>query len=214
MRIALTAAYCMCPVLFAWGQASELSPPVAVFMDFDSRPGAASLEIMKQEVGELFKPAGVTLDWRLSRENDGTEAFANVVVVKFKGRCQAEFAPQHGTDFGTLGETYALGMTKVAHGHVLPFTEVECDQVRKALAYLRPGAGTVERQNALGMVMGRVVAHELYHILARTTAHTAGGLTKASQSLKDLVGSGDLTFQEAASQAIREGQMQHPPHSD
>jgi hypothetical protein len=46
------------------------------------------------------------------------------------------------------------------------------------------------------------VAHELYHILARTTAHTAKGLAKASHSLEELVSPRNLAFGEADSAAI------------
>jgi hypothetical protein len=53
--------------------------------------------------------------------------------------------------------------------------------------------------------MGRVVAHELYHVLARTTSHAERGLAKASQSLKDLVSKQSLTFQAQDAEAIRRG---------
>jgi hypothetical protein len=110
---------------------------------------------------------------------------------------------QPANDFGTLGETDALGSTQVAQGRVLPFSEVECDQIRKALAYMHPGSNQLERQNALGLALGRVVAHELYHVLTRTTSHATAGLAKASQSLRDLVALREIGFQDADSQAIR-----------
>jgi hypothetical protein len=50
-----------------------------------------------------------------------------------------------------------------------------------------------------------VVAHELYHILARTTGHATAGMAKASQSLRDLVGSREIPFQESDFQAIGNG---------
>lgn len=93
--------------------------------------------------------------------------------------------------FGTVGVD-TLGSTEVSNGHVLPFGKVECDQVRKALFFLTPGADFRERQRALGMALGPVVAHELYHILARTTSHATGRLPKASQSLRDLIRPDDL----------------------
>jgi hypothetical protein len=52
------------------------------------------------------------------------------------------------------------------------------------------------------MALGRVVAHELYHILARTTSHATGGLAKASQSLRDLIRPDDLEFQRKEAEAI------------
>jgi hypothetical protein len=71
---------------------------------------------------------------------------------------------------------------------------VRCDAVRDALAYLRPEAGAFEKQKALGQAMGRVVAHELYHVLANATAHAARGLAQAAESLEDLVSARRASF--------------------
>jgi len=160
---------------------------VGVFMQFDSTPTPVSLEVMKTEVDHLLKASGIAIDWRLVKENHGDESFSRVVFLKFKGTCKAEGAAPPPNDFGTLGETHSLGSTRVQNGRVLPYSEVECDQVRKALSYLAPGAGRKERQSALGRAMARVVAHELYHILARTTAHAAVGLARATHSLEELI---------------------------
>ncbi len=156
-------------------------------MDFDSVPGQAAMSAMEQEVDKLLKPSGISLDWRLTRENRGDRTFASLVVLRFKGSCKADRAPEAGSDFGSFGESHTLASTKVADGKVLPFSEVQCDQVRSALRFLHPGAGLRERQLALGRALGRVVAHELYHIFARTTGHGAHGLAQPSQSLEDLV---------------------------
>ncbi len=108
-------------------------------------------------------------------------------------------------DFGSLGESHALGFTKVVHGRVLPYTEVECDRVREALSYLVPGADRRACQKAMGVALGRVVAHALYHVLARTTAHAADGLAKASHSLEELVSPKELDFRTEDSRAIGQG---------
>jgi hypothetical protein len=86
----------------------------------------------------------------------------------------------------------------------LPFGEVKCDELRKALSYLPRTTGSKQQQRALGLAMARVVAHEIYHILARTTSHAASGLAKASHNLKDLV-SGTLSFGEGESRAMVKG---------
>jgi hypothetical protein len=172
-------------------------------MDFDSKPAAVPLAVMEKEAGDLLKSAGVSLDWRLLRQNHGVDSFAGLVVLKFRGECRVDTWSKLASDFGSIGEVETLGATRVDRGHVLPYTEVQCDQVRKALAYLKPSAGSKERQNALGLALGRVVAHELYHVLMRTTAHAKQGLAKATQSLQDLVSS-DMGFGEDVSERIRE----------
>ncbi len=170
----------------AHGQApeSDSRPAISVFMDFDSRPAPESVEVMKREVEELLKPSGIKLNWHTARET-ASGPDAGFVVLKFKGKCRVENWAQPGSDFGTLGEVRTLGQTIVDHGRVLPFSEVECDQVRKGLAYAAPA----QSHSALGLAMGRVVAHELYHILAHTTAHARRGLAQpglASERSVDL----------------------------
>ena len=171
-------------------------------MEFDSAPTQASLDVMKTEVADLLKASGITFNWRMAKENHGSESFAGLVMLKFRGTCRADWWLDPHNDFGSAGETHALGITKVSHGHVLPYSEVECDEIRQALQYLGPGAGLRERQKALGLALGRVVAHELYHILAKTTGHAARGLAKASHSLEELVSPPSPELLEADSAAM------------
>ena len=172
---------------------------VGVFLDFDAAPSKAALEIMKKEVDSLLRPAGVLLDWRLAAENRGDASFADLVLFRFKGKCKAEPWPKQAAP----GETRTLGATKVSGGRVLPFSEVKCDAVRQALSYLQPEANALERQRALGLAMGRVVAHELYHVLAQTTTHAARGLAQAAESLQDLVSARPASFTAETTAAIR-----------
>jgi hypothetical protein len=95
---------------------------------------------METEAGDLLKSAGIALDWRLVRQNHGAEAFAGLVVRKFKGQCRVDTWSKAASDFGSIGEVEVLGITHVDRGHVLPYTEVQCDEVGKALAYLKAQA--------------------------------------------------------------------------
>jgi hypothetical protein len=181
-------------------------PAVGVFLDFDSVPGTTSVDVMKKEVDSLLK--GVKLNWRLLSENHGNEPFAGLVVLRFKGSCKVEPWGQEEPEPGSR----RLGATKVVNGRVIPFSEVQCDQIRKALAYLRPEASQREKQKALGLALGRVVAHELYHMLAHTTAHAARGLAKAAESLQDLVSdSVPMAFRAEDGAAIRQNLTPPPP---
>jgi hypothetical protein len=171
-------------------------------MDFDQKPEGVSVEAMKRAVEALLKPSGIRLVWRFTSENHGTEAFSDLAVLKFQGRCQAK-GPLPLSGFGSLGETETLASTDVSVNRVLPYTKVRCDEIRKALAYVKPGAGAMQLQQALGLALGRVVAHELYHILARSASHASEGLAKTSQLLRDLVSPRELIFDDRSSRAIR-----------
>ena len=206
MRLLVLAACAAVLALIAQGQASSgppsISPLIGVYLDFDHIPEGVPVEVMERAVESLLKPAGVTLAWRLTGENLGTESFSGLAVLKFKGRCDVN-APRPPSSFGTLGEVNRLAFTAVSGGSVLPFAEVECDQVRKALSYVAPGTAPLQREQALGLALGRVVAHELYHVLANSAHHAGDGLAKASELLRDLVSPRELSFDESSSNAIR-----------
>ena len=127
---------------------------------------------MKREVADLLRPSGVALDWRLLENNRGTEAFADLAVMRFRGRCRTDRDPAFpAQDHGRA----TLGSTWISEGHVLPFGQVQCDQIRQSIT----DAGGGPRDSLLGRAMGRVVAHELFHVLAKTASHTRHGLTKS-----------------------------------
>ena len=72
-------------------------------------------------------------------------------------------------------------------------------------------AGQEERQRALSRALARVVAHEIYHILAETTEHAGSGLAKAAQPLNDLVSKRKLEFATDDLRAIKEGGASSEP---
>ena len=154
------------------------SPAIGVFIDFDAAPSDRSVDIMKHEAEKIMESSGYRLDWRALKENQGREAFAHVVVVKFHGKCRLEYPATEGD----AGESVTMASTLVQDRHVLPFSDVQCDEVRKVLAYGTPP----DRQKALGLALGRVVAHELYHLLVDKTKHATAGLTKATHTWIDL----------------------------
>jgi hypothetical protein len=178
-------------------------------MEFEAVPGNSSVAVMQREVTDLLKPSGISVNWRMTKENNGDEPYQRLVVLKFNGSCRAEGRPSlpaAGMAFlPEPNQPVMLGDAKVEKGRVLPFSEVRCDEVRKALSYLEPTASQEQRQVALGMAMARVVAHELYHILARTTKHAMQGLAKASQPLPELVSKRKMVFERQDSEAIRKG---------
>src|SRR5947207_878549 len=132
LRVALVgfvAAFALC----AQPAPPPAAPTLAVYMDFDATPGVSALAIMQHEVDGLLKPAGIAVNWRLARENKGDEEYSRLVVLRFTGECQAELVRTTDTE-----ETLSLGDAKVVRGRVLPFSEVRCDEVRKALSFLAP----------------------------------------------------------------------------
>jgi hypothetical protein len=184
---------------------AQHQPNVGIYMKFDVAPGPASIvTAMESEVDRLFEPSGLALTWHLTGEERSNEGFSRLAVVRFKGRCNAEIAALNRSSVFNGGGIDTLGSTQVSEGRVLPYTEVRCDEVRKALAFLEPGAGEAERQLALGRALGRVLAHELYHILANAKTHASHGLARAVEPLEDLVSPKGAGFLDSDWKAISE----------
>ena len=197
----------LAPFAFAGTLARGVAPTIGIFMQFDSTPSPVSFAEMKKEVAHIMDETGLRLNWRFVKDNRGREGFSDLIVVRFKGKCEVDAPSARATSFAPFSEVVTLASTQVSDGRVLPFTEVECDQVRRTL-----GEDEVvsehQKQSLLGKAMGRVVAHELYHLLAQTTRHTERGLAKATQDWRDMA-SGVLRFEGGESKAMRQGVLQH-----
>src|SRR5262249_45440454 len=118
---------------------------------------------------------------RLANELAEAESFEDVVVVTLHGRCHTD-----GLLNTPLTGGKALGLTHISDSHVLPFATIECDSVRR---YVRTRAVTMrqtEWDSLLGRALGRVIAHELYHVLSGSKKHGQQGVAKASHNQQDL----------------------------
>jgi hypothetical protein len=153
-------------------------------MDFQSEPSAETLVQMEREISSIMKPAGIDFDWRMMKDRQIGESFRDLVVLSFKGHCQTA-APTYD-ELGPLAARQPLAYTSVSDGHVLPFSNVECDTIRSYIATNVASAQPKEREGILGRALGRVVAHEMYHMLASTTDHAQAGVARSFHTRKDL----------------------------
>lgn len=138
---------------------------------------------MEIEATQIYRPAGVTLRWRLANELAEGENFEDVVVVTLKGSCDARNIEQ-----GNAGRRsgHTLAATHISDKHVLPFATVECESVRQYVQARVSGAPSREGDAIFGRALARVVAHELFHILSGSTHHGQHGVAKAAHSQEDL----------------------------
>jgi hypothetical protein len=168
----------------------EADSPIALLTNFENTPSDISVQEMKKEFGRLMKSTGLEFDWRQVPQLKEVKTDPEGIRLKFKGNCHTGGPqPPEISELAPYGESFALASTKVSKGRVLPDSEVQCDQIRKCLG-ARAGTTQLQRDLLLGRAMGRVVAHELYHILVGTTKHAGKGVVKAIQSTADLVSEG------------------------
>jgi hypothetical protein len=147
-------------------------------------------------------PIGLHLEWRSLAGVRGSQVSAELAVITVKGRCDTAGILNRSRIVGG-----SLGFTHISDGQILPFTEVNCDRVRNFLQADLSLMGTEEREAAYGRALGRVLAHELYHIFANTTRH-GSGVAKESYTVHDLLCT-DFQFQHRESQILREHRNQH-----
>jgi hypothetical protein len=178
-RVCVICTLSCCVRLMAGGPS-----PIAVFMDFKSQPSVEAISQMEQEISTIMKPSGLEFDWRMMQDRRAGESFSDLVVFTFKGHCQTE-GPSYD-ELGPFSERQALASTRISDGHILPFSDVECDTIRNYISSWVASARPKEREGILGRALGRVVAHEMYHMLASTPVHAQEGVARSFHTRKDL----------------------------
>ncbi|MBZ5593445.1 MAG: hypothetical protein LAP39_14475 [Acidobacteriia bacterium] len=151
---------------------------VTLILQFEAQHSESSVNEMKRELQNLMRGSGVELNWRSLDDTSASDSFPSVVIVTFHGTCVMNplVSP-------LPSEPVALAYAHVSNGTVIPFADVECDRVRSALTST-PGARS---ELLFGRALGRVLGHELHHIIERTRAHTQHGITRKSLSGRDLI---------------------------
>jgi hypothetical protein len=169
--------------------------PITLYTQFQQAAPVGVVEAMQDEVETIMAPIGLQFEWRDLNQAGGHEVSAELAVVSFKGKCDTVGLVARSKFEG------ALGWTHVSDGQILPFTDVSCDRVREfaqpALLALRPE----DREEKYGRALGRVLAHELYHIFANTMHH-GSGVAKESYSVQDLL-SDDFQFEAKESRLLQ-----------
>jgi hypothetical protein len=157
-----------------------LKPEVAVVIQSDETFSPQAWQAMEAESSRIARQAGLRVRF-VERSQAAAEQFSDLVVFRMKGRCEMKTSP------ALLDERGPFAWAFTADGNVLPFGEVKCDRVRESIkTALRPA--DYKRADLLfGRALGRVVAHELYHMLANTTKHGKSGVAKDTLSARQLV---------------------------
>jgi hypothetical protein len=162
------------------------STDIVVFIHYQTEPPATVSDAMWRESGSLMGLSGYRVR-RLDAPHQVAAAF--LVVVDLEGRCEGE------TTVAIRPVTNSLASTIVEDGHILPFIKMSCTALHWFLA---PALGSKsDPQFFYGRALGRLLAHELYHVVGQTMDHTGMGVTQATVSVAELL-SDRFTFAKAA----------------
>jgi hypothetical protein len=153
---------------------------VTVIVNFQNTYSVPAVKAMEREVEQILKTTGISIDWRTRAEAADT-TFNDLVVMTFKGSCV--FSPMPVV-YDELGP-YAI--TRTTGGEVQPFGEVDCDHVVSSMHTAMTGEDYGKADLLLGRALGRVVAHELVHMLTKSKQHGREGVERAALSARQLI---------------------------
>jgi hypothetical protein len=127
---------------------------------------------MERELNTLLDPAGVKPEWFIDPALPASCENCRLVHIKFLGDCATP-----GNYFSKQPAGW-LGRTITSDGEIIDFVEIDCNRVAQVIW---PRMRYAERSRFdifLGRAMARVLAHELYHLLANTRVHGKSPLTR------------------------------------
>jgi hypothetical protein len=157
------------------------APSIRLYTQFQQEPPEMVLGSLQMELRTILEPLGLGFEWRELDLSGGNEVSTELAVIHFKGSCDVENLAALKVYPGPLGWTHMSG------GEVLPFTDISCDRVRLFMQRDLLRLPERDRQAAYGKAVGRVLAHELYHIFAKTAKHGSWGIAKAAYTVEELL---------------------------
>jgi hypothetical protein len=188
-----------------------LPRPTVLYTIFKVDPPPAMMEYIRDELASIMSPMGFHIEWRSIPQGGDSPEAAKLAVITFKGRCDTS------GNLPVFRNGGSLGLTHIVDGAILPFSEVDCDAIR---AFIQKELGrrySDSRPKLFGRAVARVLAHELYHVLARTSKHRSCGLGKSTYTATELIsdefqfGKGDaIALQESKTIEDRENARRIP----
>ena len=155
--------------------------PLGLYLKFQWEPSESARAMLEREVDSILAPLGFAARWREITDTR-QEAWPTLAVLEFSGHCDGDGrTPARGFQSG------ALGWTHVSDGKILPFAGIDCDRIA---AFVENGLDTepvLFRARSFERAVARVVAHELYHVIAQTSEHGESGVARAEFTARELL---------------------------
>lgn len=155
---------------------------VGIYADFQYAPPPVVRQALREEAAALLVPAGAVLDWRSSSRTERSEQWPAVATITFEGHCEDD---GYAT---TTPHPWVFGRAYVVAGRIVPYGTIECDTIRTFLAGTLASMESQRRAAVYGRAVGRILAHELFHILTGAKRHSLGGIGKSGLTVAELIG--------------------------
>lgn len=173
--------------------------PIALYTHFQKTPSPEISDALRKELVAIMSPIGLEFEWR-SLPAKPNEVANELAVITFTGKCEVKPLSLIPRDPSRLGWTH------VSDGVVLPFSDIDCDAIRGFVQIGLARFSKAEREEVFGKAVARVLAHELYHVFAKTQHHSAHGVSKAYYSMGELL-SDRFEFERNEAEVLRDGRV-------
>lgn len=182
MRPVLICALLTVCLVFALAASASHSLPsgLTVILDFRGAHSDLSVREMENETSTILKTTGLKLNWRL-RNEAAMNAYPDLVVMTFNGACKFD---QDARAYNTLAP---LASTKTTNHQIQSFGQVDCDHVVESARSAMWGSDFAHADFLVGRALGRVVTHEIVHMLTHSAAHNRDGVFEPALSGRQLI---------------------------
>ena len=196
---ALCTLALLCAAPLAWTFRADLKAPAryTLLIQVENPVPARTLDEIRTELNSVMRMTGWDFDLLLFTDMAPNQEFRDLVVVRFKGECRMAALPVRRQDG-------PLAFAHTSDGEVLPFMDVFCDRIRGSVRAAMWGDQYRRADQIMGRALARIIAHELYHIIGKTSVHSPSGIANHSLSGEQLV-SDKLDFTPEAMEAITIG---------
>ncbi|MBI4907399.1 MAG: hypothetical protein HY820_27485 [Acidobacteria bacterium] len=154
---------------------------VALYTSFENRIPQTSVTAMREELDWIVAPLGMRFSWRMLGDGSEGDPVGRLAVIRFRGKCDSSSFRESST------QEVRLGATQISEGRIIPYADIYCDAVGSYIASGLQFVPQSQKERILGRALGRVVAHELYHVFMQTREHASSGLANAHCTKEDLL---------------------------
>ena len=162
----------------------EVMAPFILYTDFQVKPPDSVHAAIEQELESLIRLTGWQIVWKRLQEA-GETVSVTLAVVHFKGACDLTDMTQYYPSVRLV-----FGSTHLTDGKIIPFADIYCGAIRAFLAGALEDVTVRQREWLFGRAVGRVLAHELYHILGNEKTHGARGIAESGFTQQQLLAEG------------------------
>lgn len=195
MRIAIAASCCFGATLCA-APSDSPAPAAHVALIVDSKAAfEPRLQMaLEREVDGIFRFTGYRFEWVQRNQLRPETSFPDLIVIRLRGDCKAEAAnrPEPGSE-----KAQAIAWAHRSEAGILPFADVDCSRIRSMTRLASASESERGRTILFGRALGRVISHELYHILTGNQGHSVSGIARPALSSAHLTAASlDFTSRE------------------